>query len=124
MIKTLKADKDTNPELIAALKKADNLNTTEKKLKNDIKRRRADLHLATKAAIENLTDEDARMLLHEKWIHPVCSGIQKLSDEMITSLLSIETLSKKYAVTMSELEKEIQETEKSLVTMLDDLDRF
>ena len=50
------------------------------------------------------------------------SGILKLSGDMLDGFTkNIENLSSKYAITMADLEKEIQETEKSLSNMLSDI---
>lgn len=122
MIKTLKADGAAEGQLIEVLQNADRLNTREKKLKSEIKQESEALHLATKDTIEQLTDAQVRMLLHDKWIQPVEDGILALSTDMLNTFIKkIEELSKKYAVTMSDLEAEIQETEKSLASMLSDL---
>lgn len=122
MIKTLKADGAAEAQLIEVLQSADRLNTREKKLKSEIKQESEALHLATKDTIEHLTDAQVRMLLHDKWIQPVEDGILALSTDLLNTFIKkIEELSKKYAVTMSDLEAEIQETEKSLVSMLSDL---
>lgn len=122
MIKTLKADGVAEAQLIEVLQSADRLNTREKKLKSEIKQESEALHLATKDTIEHLTDAQVRMLLHDKWIQPVEDGILALSTDMLNTFIKkIEELSKKYAVTMSDLEAEIQETEKSLASMLSDL---
>jgi type I restriction enzyme M protein len=122
MIKTLKADTETKPELLDMLEKVNKLNETEKKLKSALKKEQKDLHLATKTTIETLSDQEAKNLLHEKWIAPVSSNIFKLFDEMLNSFTkSMESLAKKYEVTMSDLDKEIHETEKSLSAMLGDL---
>lgn len=122
MIKTLKADGAAEAQLIEVLQSADRLNTREKKLKSEIKQESEALHLATKDTIEHLTDAQVRMLLHDKWIQPVEDGIIALSTDMLNTFIKkIEELSKKYAVTMSDLEAEIQETEKSLASMLSDL---
>lgn len=122
MIKTLKADGAAEAQLIEVLQNADRLNTREKKLKSEIKQESEALHLATKDTIEHLTDVQVRMLLHDKWIQPVEDGILALSTDMLNTFIKkIEELSKKYAVTMSDLEAEIQETEKSLASMLSDL---
>lgn len=122
MIKTLKADGAAEAQLIEVLQNADRLNTCEKKLKSEIKQESEALHLATKDTIEHLTDAQVRMLLHDKWIQPVEDGILALSTDMLNTFIKkIEELSKKYAVTMSDLEAEIQETEKSLASMLSDL---
>lgn len=122
MIKTLKADGAAEAQLIEVLQNADRLNTREKKLKSEIKQESEALHLATKDTIEHLTDAQVRMLLHDKWIQPVEDGILALSADMLNTFIKkIEELSKKYAVTMSDLEAEIQETEKTLASMLSDL---
>lgn len=122
MIKTLKADGVAEAQLIEVLQSADRLNTREKKLKSEIKQESEALHLTTKDTIEHLTDAQVRMLLHDKWIQPVEDGILALSTDMLNTFIKkIEELSKKYAVTMSDLEAEIQETEKSLASMLSDL---
>lgn len=122
MIKTLKADGAAEAQLIEVLQSADRLNTREKKLKSEIKQESEALHLATKDTIEHLTDAQVRMLLHDKWIQPVEDGILTLSTDMLNTFIKkIEELSKKYAVTMSDLEAEIQETEKSLASMLSEL---
>lgn len=122
MIKTLKADGAAEAQLIEVLQSADRLNTREKKLKSEIKQESEALHLATKDTIEHLTDAQVRMLLHDKWIQPVEDGILALSTDMLNTFIKkIEELSKKYAVTMSDLEAEIQETEKFLASMLSDL---
>lgn len=122
MIKTLKADGAAEAQLIEVLQSADRLNTREKKLKSEIKQESEALHLTTKDTIEHLTDAQVRMLLHDKWIQPVEDGILALSTDMLNTFIKkIEELSKKYAVTMSDLEAEIQETEKTLASMLSDL---
>lgn len=122
MIKTLKADGAAEAQLIEVLQSADRLNAREKKLKSEIKQENEALHLVTKDTIEHLTDAQVRMLLHDKWIQPVEDGILALSTDMLNTFIKkIEELSKKYAVTMSDLEAEIQETEKSLASMLSDL---
>lgn len=122
MLKTLKADGAAEAQLIEVLQSADRLNTREKKLKSEIKQESEALHLATKDTIEHLTDAQVRMLLHDKWVQPVEDGILALSTDMLNTFIKkIEELSKKYAVTMSDLEAEIQETEKSLASMLSDL---
>lgn len=122
MIKTLKADGAAEAQLIEVLQSADRLNTREKKLKSEIKQESEALHLTTKDTIEHLTDAQVRMLLYDKWIQPVEDGILTLSTDMLNTFIKkIEELSKKYAVTMSDLEAEIQETEKTLASMLSDL---
>lgn len=121
MVKQLKADKES-ANLVEVLLKADELNTKEKTLKASIKQKELDLHLKTKTVIENLSVDQIQEVLHEKWISPVTEGILKLSGDMLDGFTkNIENLSSKYAITMADLEKEIQETEKSLSNMLSDI---
>ena len=72
--------------------------------------------------IQELTDEEVRTLLHEKWGAPIETGIQELPKELLGQFTKeIEALSGKYAVTMSALDAEIRETERELATMLGEL---
>ncbi len=119
VLKNLKSDHETNPDLITALEKAEQLSAEEKSLKSRIKDQREEMHLATKRTIECLTDEQVRTLLHEKWTQPVLDGIAALPGTLLDSFSKdIAALADKYAVTMSDLESEIRETEKLLSDML------
>ena len=121
VVKSLKADGESK-ELIESLEKAEKLNNEEKKLKAEIKQGEDELHLETKAKIESLTEEEINNLLHEKWSSPIYNGILDLSNDMLKAFTKdVEALSRKYAVTMDDLEKEIKETEKSLASMLSEL---
>ena len=121
VIKSLKSDGESK-ELIEALQKAEGLNNEEKKLKTEIKQCEDELHLETKKKIENLTEDEVKHLLHEKWSSHIVNGILDLSNNMLKIFTkNIEALSTKYEVTMDDLEKEIKETEKSLAAMLSEL---
>ena len=121
VIKSLKSDGESK-ELIEALQKAEGLNNEEKKLKTEIKQCEDELHLETKKKIENLTEDEVKHLLNEKWSRPIVNGILDLSNNMLkTFTKNVEALSTKYEVTMDDLEKEIKETEKSLAAMLSEL---
>ena len=122
MIKTLKSDSDTNPKLIQLLRRVEELNHNEKVLKKEIKQGEEELHIKTKSVIENLSDEQVRSLLHEKWARAVEEAIMGMADEMLRSFTKrMEALTEKYAVTMSDIENEIRQTERSLSEMLCDL---
>ena len=122
VIAELKKDEADNKELIKTLKSAQSLNDKEKKLKNQIKTEETDLHLLTKETIESLSDAAVRELLHEKWAKPIVDGTLALADAMLNDFTNrIETLSKKYAETMSDIEEEIRKTEKELSAMLSEL---
>ena len=95
----------------------------EKELKKAVKEKANSLHIKTKEIIENLSDEQVFELLKDKWIKPFVGNLMKLPDNIINELIKkIETLAKKYEVTFAEIEEEIKETEKSLTTMIDNLE--
>lgn len=94
----------------------------EKDLKKDIKTNTINLHSHTKATIENLSDEEANRLLEKKWIRPLLKDLGQLPDAIIDNLaIKVQALADKYAITLSDLETEIAETEAQLSAMIDDL---
>lgn len=114
---------DETKEFIEKLSKFDALNQEEKKLKKDIKKESAELHMLTKETIENLSDETVYELLDKKWISNLIVNINKLPDTIVNTLVSkIQTLQSKYATTYYEIESEIKETERLLSAMIDDLE--
>lgn len=103
--------------------KTSSLLAVEKELKSQIKVETTALHLKTKDAIENLTDEQVFKLLELKWIVPVVSSIQNLPETIITKLSNkVQTLSDKYAITYSDVAKEIKEAESTLSSLIGDLE--
>ena len=76
----------------------------------------------TKRVIENLTDNQALDLLKEKWINPLISSLKELPNHIIKDIISkVSNLSKKYSLTLIDLESQIKEAETSLVGMIDEL---
>lgn len=119
--KALKA-KESEPQTLAVLKKADALITEEKALRRKIKTDSAELHLKTKATIEGLSDDDVLELLRKKWITPIVDSIRSLPDAVIADFVGkLEAICKKYEMTFAEVEEEIADTERSLIALLDDL---
>lgn len=112
-----------DPEsLEAKLLRVDLLLTEEKQVKAQIKKDTEILHNQTKAAIEGLSDEQARTLLEEKWITPFTEELSRLPELQLHTLVDcIAALVDKYSVTFADVEKDIRKTEKSLSTMIDDL---
>ena len=109
-------------ETIEKLEKVIELNNEEKNLKLEIKRDSALIEKKSKETIENLTDEQVIELLKDKWIKPLIQNLLKLPDSIVSELTAkLDSLAKKYETTLSDIEKEIQETEKSLSSMIDDL---
>lgn len=120
-----KAIKEANleKETLEILKKVLVLNSEEKNLKTLLKTELANLEAKTKDTIENLTDEEVKVLLKEKWISPLLEDLTKLPEQIISNLVSqIETLEKKYQSTFSEIEEEITTTQKALSAMMEDLE--
>ena len=115
-------DKDTEPEIVAVLKKYEALSAEEKKLKSDIKTAQQELHLKTKAAIEALTDEQAKELLRMKWVEPIMESLTAIPGRIVAELTAkLVALSKKYETTFSEIEDDIEKTSNELCSMIDEL---
>lgn len=109
-------------ELIAKLTQANHLLKEEKELKASIKAASTALHLLTKETIESLTDEQAKDLLHKKWIDSLMVNLNKMPETLVDDLVSkLTALQKKYALTYADIDAEICETEQQLCAMLDEL---
>ena len=124
MVKMLKKDKtEESIQLYDILSKVESLMKDEKDTKAAIKKKSAELQDKTKETIENLSDEEAIELLEEKWIVPVNNNIHKLPESIIDEFVrKIQTLTDKYAVTLMDIEKQIDDTEAELSSMMDELD--
>lgn len=94
----------------------------EKILKKEIKTLNDQIHLDTKKMIENLNDDQVNELLKTKWINSLILNLNNLPTNIINNLVSsIEKLSIKYAKTYAEIDNEINKTEKSLISLIDQL---
>ncbi len=112
--KAVKA-KEEDLEVLAILKKALSDCEEEKKVKSQIKSKNDELILKTKETIEALSDDQVMDLLHAKWITPLVNGLKDLPDTIINDLVSqVEALSQKYSTTLSNVEEQIESTEKEL----------
>lgn len=119
--RALKA-KEAEPETLDVLKKADKLMTEEKALKKKIKEDNAALHMKTKVTIEGLSDSEVLELLRKKWIVPLVDGMRSLPDLVLSEFTGkLDALCKKYEMTLDDVEKEIVDTEQSLISMLNNL---
>ena len=114
-----------NPEsgsIEETLMRVDALMTKEKKLKKEIKQAVADLHIKTKDTIEGLSLSGTLPLLTEKWIKPISNGLSAFPDAIIQNMeKKIKTLAEKYQNTYLDIETELEQSEKSLSTMIDSL---
>ena len=91
-------------------------------LKEEIQKADAALHEKTKITIENLNDDEVKLLLREKWLTPMVAQIMDLAQKQLETLRKkIEELAKKYAYTYENIETEIKKTENELSLMLDEL---
>jgi type I restriction enzyme M protein len=123
VVKELKQDGSGDALALAGvLTKAEALSKEEKGLKSDVKKETEALHLKTKDVIESLDDDQVRTLLQKKWIRPICEGIDALPETLLSDFAKqVQALADKYADTLEDIENEIQETEKSLSSMLSEL---
>lgn len=102
--------------------KASFLLALEKELKTQIKAESAALHLKTKETIENLTDEQVYELLELKWIKPILHSIYSLPESVIDTLSNkTQLLAVKYNNTYTDISLEIDKTESTLSSMIEDL---
>jgi type I restriction enzyme M protein len=107
----------------AQIIKVANFIDKEKSLKKEIKVETEKLLAETKRVIENLTDEQALELLEQKWISPLVSSLNELPNSIVKDLVSkVSNLANKYTLTLVDLESQIKESEKSLITLIDDLE--
>lgn len=101
----------------------DALMTKEKNIKKEIKAQTAELENRTKSVIESLSFDDAIDLLSKKWIAPIVKGIAILPDSIVSALENkINTLTKKYSVTMLDIEGEIERSEHEFSEMIGELE--
>lgn len=122
-VKKALKDKDTEVEIKKILKAYTSLTTEEKALKKEIKVDNETLQMDTKKCIETLNDDQVIELLTEKWINTLVDSLNKLPEVIISSFVkSVEHLCKKYETTYDQIEKEIEDTEASLIEMIDELD--
>jgi len=115
-------NKTVDADVIDVLKKVSLDNEEEKKLKKQIKEKAASLHMKTKSTIEALSVDQINGLLYKKWIDPLIDSLSELPDSIVSGLVSkLEELSKKYSTTFSEIEEQIEGTEKELSQMMNSL---
>lgn len=113
------SDKDS---LIWKLKRATELNETQKAVKRAVKKSKTELDEITKQVIEGLSDEKALEFLHLLWVEPVNEGIAAYPRKAMDALTSkVHALDEKYATTYKDISDELDEVQGSLAGMLGDL---
>lgn len=94
----------------------------ERTLKKSLKAARTSLDERAKEAIEDLDDDQARLLLSTKWIDPLVSRLSSMPDATVGTLVdTLIALSDKYATTYADIDAQIQSAEEELVGMLGEL---
>ena len=116
------AEARSEESLPSRLDRAATLFDEEKAVKKKLKEAKASLDTKTKSAIEGLDDDQARLLLNAKWVEPLMGRIASMTDATIGSFISkLDDLTSKYATTYADIDAQIQDAEKELVGMLDEL---
>lgn len=108
--------------LPARLERAAKLSDEEKAVKRQLKSAKTDLEKHTKKTIEELDDEQVRLLLSMKWVNPMTERINAVPDAVIGELVGkVTALSRKYAMTYADIDRQIQQAEDELTGMLSEL---
>lgn len=116
----VKPEKDSIEEILVNV---NDLMENEKTLKKEIKQLSADLHIKTKTFIENMNETNYIKTLKAKWIEPIVSGITQLPGSIVSALEKrVTALTKKYSVTMLDIEHDLTKTEGEFCAMIDDLE--
>ena len=109
-------------DIKAKLKQMVALWDEQTKVNKAIKAAKIKLEADTVNAIQNLTDEEVKHFLHEKWITPVQSGIIATASEVVEMLIKqIEALSAKYAISYNDLNAELVTAQDELSCLISDL---
>ena len=113
---------DVEPETKAKLEKIVALWNEQTKTNKEIRTAKQQLIDKTVKAIENLSDAEVATFLHEKWIEPVCNGIDDTLRSVLATLeTSVVALNKKYAVSYKQINDEFASTNKELAGLIDQL---
>lgn len=116
-------DLNENNDPLVLQERYKNLKKIFAELQAQIKKEAAALHLKTKDTIENLKDEQVFELLELKWIVPVVTSLNNLPENIIIKLSNkVQALAGKYAVTYSDVAKEIAEAESTLSSLIGELE--
>lgn len=122
LVKTALKNSDLESETKNKLKSYQSLVNEKKILNKEIKKGNESLEINSKETIENLSDDEVNNMLVKKWIDPLMDLLQKIPMNIIDELIkTLENLSKKYEVTFEDIENDINQTEKELIFMIDDL---
>ncbi|WP_419021202.1 type I restriction-modification system subunit M [Holdemanella sp.] len=122
LVKVALKNLDLESETKNKLKSYQSLVNEKKTLNKEIKKESESLEINSKEIIENLSDDEVNYMLVKKWIDPLMDLLQKIPMNILNELIkTLENLSKKYEVTFEDIENDINQTEKELISMIDDL---
>lgn len=113
---------DVEAETKAKLKQIVSLWNEQTTSNKQIKADKLALEEKTIKAIENLTDEEAAMLLHHKWIDPICEGIDNTLRSVLSALESEAlALSEKYATSYKQINDDMVAANEKLAGLVEQL---
>ncbi|MGN0750762.1 MAG: type I restriction-modification system subunit M [Treponema sp.] len=98
------------------------LNDEAKAIRKEITKLTKELEEKTIKKIEGLTDYEINALLEEKWILPLCTSLNEMPDKVVDDFISSLTkMTEKYSETLVSIGKEINQTQKELFDLMDEL---
>lgn len=113
---------DVEAETKAKLKQIVSLWNEQTTSNKQIKADKLALEEKTIKAIENLTDEEAAVLLHHKWIDPICEGIDNTLRSVPSALESEAlALSEKYATSYKQINDDMVAANEELAGLVEQL---
>lgn len=113
---------DVEAETKAKLKQIVSLWNEQSTSNKQIKADKLALEEKTIKAIENLTDEEAAVLLHHKWIDPICEGIDNTLRSVLSALESEAlALSEKYATSYKQINDDMVTANEELAGLVEQL---
>lgn len=113
---------DVEAETKTKLKKIVALWNEQTKTNKQIKADKQALEDKTIKAIENLQDEEAAVLLHQKWINPICDGIDATLRSVLSALESEAlALSEKYATSYKQINDDMAVANAQLAELVEQL---
>ena len=98
------------------------LNDDAKAIRKEIAKLTKELEEKTIKKIEGLTNSEINALLEEKWILPLCTSLNEMPGKVVDNFISSLTkMTEKYSETLVSIGKEINQTQKELFDLMDEL---
>jgi type I restriction enzyme M protein len=113
---------DIDPEVKTKLQELVSKWAEQSKVNKEVKSAKSELEELTVKAIESLSDEDIEKLLHKKWVTPICEGIHAILTFVLTTLeKKVAIMETKYAISYTEIENSLKDSEQNLASLIDQL---